>query len=65
MPSPKLTALLADLQFALVLLYSVLARNKPGMDPVVSLLFLCWLSRAATCCVEKLPSTGRCLSSSH
>lgn len=27
---------LVHLQFALVLLYSVLARNKPGMDPVVS-----------------------------
>jgi hypothetical protein len=43
-PSLKLTVLPANLQFALVLLYSVLARNKPGMDPVVSLLFMCLLS---------------------
>ena len=38
MPSLNLMVSPANMQFALVLLYSVLARNKPGMDPVVSVL---------------------------
>jgi hypothetical protein len=64
MPSPKLTVLPAHLQFALVLLYSVLARNKPGMDTVVSLLFMCSLNHLAHVVPECCHPSCKCSSTS-